>query len=197
MKNPLAFDLEEEHEEDDFFPMIGSLYPDEDDPFGDEEPTDDITDYEEVDEGLSGEGSNYNEEDVEYVDFLDVEDILNSPNNDVDEFYTNEKNYMFIREVTADPFLSIFMAWGRENERKKYGKSKVLPSGVWGFHDKYQGILIIRSVTLILRCYLVLLLRKGEWNELTGHSNDHGKDRSNSKTNSLQHGENDADQIEC
>ena len=164
---------------------------------GDEEPRDNIADYEEVDEGLSGEVSNYNEEEVEYVDFLSVEDILNSPNNDVDEFYTDGENYMFIREVTIDPFLSIFIACGREKEREKYCKSKVLSSGEWDFHDRHQGILMIRSVTLIFKCCLVLILRKGKWNELTAHLKDRGKDRSNSRLNSLQHGENDADQIEC
>jgi hypothetical protein len=97
------------------FPMFGTFYPDKDEQLGDEESTNDIGKYEEVDEGLSGDVSNYNEEEVEYVDFLGVEDILNSPNNDVDEFYTDEENYMFIREVTADPFLSIFMA---REERK-------------------------------------------------------------------------------
>jgi hypothetical protein len=62
-------------------------------------------------------------------------------------------------------------------------------------HDRDKGILMIRSVTLILGCCLVLILRKGEWNELTGHSKDRGEDRPNSRTNSLQCGENDADQI--
>ena len=109
-----------------FFPMFGGLYPDE----GDQLEEEDIADYEEVDEGLSGEVFNYNKE-VEYVDFLGVEDILNSPNNDVDKFYTDEENYMFIREVTTDPFLSILMARGREEERQKNGKSKVLLSGVF------------------------------------------------------------------
>ena len=76
-----------------FFPMFGGLYPDE----GDQLEEEDIADYEEVDEGLSGEVSNYNEEEVQYVDFLGVEDILNSPSNDLGEFYVNEKNYMFTR----------------------------------------------------------------------------------------------------
>jgi hypothetical protein len=53
---------------------------------------------------------------------------------------------------------------------------------------------MMRSVTLILGCCLVLILRKDEWNELTGHLKDCGKDLPNSRTNSLQHGENDADQ---
>jgi hypothetical protein len=95
IEEPLVSDLEEEHEEDGFFPMFGSLYPNEDDQLGDEELTADIAEYEKVDEGLLGDVSNYNEEEVEYVDFLGVEDILNSPNNDVEEFYTDEKNYMF------------------------------------------------------------------------------------------------------
>jgi hypothetical protein len=182
----LTSDLKEEHEKDGFFfPMFGDLYPDENDQLGDEKPTDDIAEYEKVDECLSSNVSNYNEEEVEYVDFLSVENILNSPTNDVDEFYTNEKNYILIRKVTVDPLLSIFMAHGRENEREKYGKSKVLPSGVWGFHDRHQGILMMRSITLILGCCLILILRKGEWSELTKHSKDHGKDRPNSMMNSL------------
>jgi hypothetical protein len=143
----------------------------------DEKPMDDIADYKEV----------------EYVDFLGVKDILNSPTNDVTEFYTDEENYMFIREVTADPFMSIFMARGRENEQEKYGKSEELASGVCGAHDRYQDIPMMRSVILILGCCLVLILRKGDWNELTGHPKDRGKDRPNSRANSLQLGEDDAD----
>jgi hypothetical protein len=52
----------------------------------------------------------------------------------------------------------------------------------------------MRSVTLILGCCLVLILSKGDWNELTGHPKDRGKDRPNSRTNSLQPREDDADQ---
>jgi hypothetical protein len=120
----LASILEEEHEEDEFFPMFGGLYLEEDNQLGDKEPTNDIDEYKEVDEGLSGDVSNYNEEEIGYVDFFGVEDILNSFNNDVDEFYTNEENYMFIKEVTTDPFLSIFMARGREKEQKKIWQTR-------------------------------------------------------------------------
>jgi hypothetical protein len=104
----------------------------------------------------------------------------------------DEKNYMFIREVTADLFMRIFMARGREKVQDKYGKSEELTSGVWGVHDKHQDISMMRSVTLILGCCLFLILRKGDWNELTGHSKDQGKDWPNSRTNSLQPGEDDA-----
>jgi hypothetical protein len=39
-------------------------------------------------------------------------------------------------------------------------------------------------------------VEKGEWNGLTGHLKDHGKDQLNSRTNSIKHEENDADQTE-
>jgi hypothetical protein len=88
------------------------------------------------------------------------------------------------------------MACGREKERQKNGKPEVLPNGVWGVHARYQGILMMRSVTLILGCCIILIVKKVKWNELIGHPKDHGKDRPNLRTNSLQHGENDADKIE-
>jgi hypothetical protein len=83
--------------------------------------------------------------------------------------------------------------WDRKGTRK-YGKSEELTSGVWGVHDRHQGISMMRSVTIILGCCLVLILRKGDWNELIRHPKDRGKDRSNSRVNSLQPGEDDADQ---
>ena len=138
---------------------------------------------------------NFYGKDVDYVDFLGIENILNSPQKDYGEFYADEENYMFTRESVADPFLSIFMAHGGEKEQQKNGKPGVLPSGVWAFQDKHQGIPMMRSVTLILECCLALILRKGEWNELTRHLKGHGKDQSNSRMNSLQRGENDADHI--
>jgi hypothetical protein len=44
---------------------------------------------------------------------------------------------MFTRESVIDPFLSVFMARGREKERQKNGKSEVLTSGVWGIQDRH------------------------------------------------------------
>ena len=117
--------------------------------------------------------SNYHEE--EYVYFLGVEDILNSPNTDLGEFYADEENYMFTREIMVDPFLSIFMARGREKEREKYGKVEYLLTDVRGFNDKHQGMLMMKSIAICVVCCLVLILRKGEWNELIGHPIDRGK----------------------
>jgi hypothetical protein len=198
IKEPLASNLEEEYEEDGFFPMFGGLYTDEDDQLEDEETTDDIADYEEDDkgeekeatgdiadyeeanEGLSDEVPNYNEEEVEYIDFLGVEDILNSPNNDLGEFYLDEENYMFTRETMVDSFLSIFMARGRENEQEKYGKVEYLPSDVRGFNNKHRDILMMKNIAFIVVCYLIVILRNGEWNELIGHPKDRRNDSSNS-----------------
>jgi hypothetical protein len=129
-------------------PIFCSVYPDEDGQLEDEESTDGIVDeeYPLEDGEPTNDITNCEEDDiadykeVKYVDFLGVEDILNSPNSDVDEFYTDEENYMFIREVTANPFMSIFMACGREKEQEKYDKSEELTSGMWGVHDRHQGI---------------------------------------------------------
>jgi hypothetical protein len=52
---------------------------------------------------------------------------------------------------------------------------------------------MIRSITFVVECCLVLVLRKGEWNKLTGHSKHHGNDSPNSRANSLQPGEDDVD----
>jgi hypothetical protein len=96
--------------------------------------------------------------------------LSDSHDNDCDEFIVYEENYMFTRETTTNPFLSIFMARGRERKREK---PRILPSGVRHLHDNHQGILIMKSITFIIECCLVLILRRGEWNELTGHLTDH------------------------
>ena len=137
IEEPLASDLKEEYEEYGLHPMFSSLYPDKDDQLEDEEPTGDIADYEEddivddedVDEDLPSEVPNFNGEDVDYINFLGIDNILNS-HDDYGEFYTDEENYMFTRESVVDPFLSVFMARGRKKERQKNGKSEILPSGV-------------------------------------------------------------------
>jgi hypothetical protein len=53
---------------------------------------------------------------------------------------------------------------------------------------------MVKSVTFIMGCGIVVILRSGEWNELTRHPKDRGKDSPNSKANSLQPGEDDVDQ---
>jgi hypothetical protein len=41
------------------------------------------------------------------------------------------------------------------------------------------GFLMIGGIKCILGCCLVLILRKGDWNELTEHPKDRGKDSLN------------------
>lgn len=52
-------------------------------------------------------------EEVDSMDFVGIENILsNSPNNDFEEFYTVEENFIFKREEIVDPFLGgLYGAW--------------------------------------------------------------------------------------
>jgi hypothetical protein len=107
---------------------------------------------------------------INYVDFLGIDNILLNVG-----FCAVGKIFVFTREKA----------------REEYGKSEELPSGMLGFHNKHQSMLMMKSVALIVGYCLVLIVRKVEWNELIGHPKDRGKDRPNSRTNSLQQGEND------
>jgi hypothetical protein len=107
---------------------------------------------------------------INYVDFLGIDNILLNVG-----FCAVGKIFVFTREKA----------------REEYGKSEELPSGVLGFHNKHRSMLMMKSVALIVGYCLVLIVRNVEWNELTGHPKDRGKDRPNSRTNSLQQGEND------
>ena len=103
-----------------------------------------------------------------------------------DEFYADEENYMFTRETTTDPFLSIFMACGRKKTRGKHGKHEVWQAGMWGLQNNHHNLPMIKNIMFVVGCCLVLVLRKGEWNKLIGQPKDHGKDNSNLRANSLQ-----------
>jgi hypothetical protein len=65
--------------------------------------------------------------------------------------------------------------------------------GVNNFKYNTRSMLMMKSVAFIGGCCFVLVLRMGEWNELTRHSKDCGKNRRNSRTNSFQLREDDAD----
>jgi hypothetical protein len=171
----LASVLEEEHGEDGFFPMFGGLYPDKDEQLGGEEPTYDIAEYGEVDEGLSGDVFNYNEKEAEYVDFIGVNVILSNSSNQVcDEIYMVEGNVLSKGDRVVASYLKIFMAYGKDKAREKCGKS-TQQCEVWGFHDKHRSMPMMMNVAFIGKCRLVLIWRKGEWNELIGHPKDRGR----------------------
>jgi cell division protein FtsN len=65
--------------------------------------------------------------------------------------------------------------------------------GVNNFKYNTRSMPMMKSVAFIEGCCFVLVLRMGEWNELTGHPKDRGKNQQNSRTNSLQPGDDDAD----
>jgi hypothetical protein len=68
-----------------------------------------------VDKSFEDKICDFNVEIIDYVDFLGIDNILfNFHNND--GFGAVGNNYMFKREVPADPFLGIFMARGKETE---------------------------------------------------------------------------------
>jgi hypothetical protein len=52
---------------------------------------------------------------------------------------------------------------------------------------------MMRAIRYIIGCDIVVILRRGEWNELTGLLMDRGKNWLNSRMNSPQPGENDVD----
>ena len=89
MESLLPSDQGEGNEVDLLTTMIYALHPEEDKPLGKVEPTDSIAEsnvifvHHELDGDPSSDMPNFNSEEVGYVDFLGIEDILlNSPNND-------------------------------------------------------------------------------------------------------------------
>ena len=68
-----------------------------------------------VDKSSEDKISDFNVKITDYVDFLGIYNILFNFHN-YDGFSAVGKNYMFTRELLADPFLGIFMAHGREKE---------------------------------------------------------------------------------
>jgi hypothetical protein len=131
---------------------------------------------------------------IHQVDFLGVDAILSKTfNQSCDEIYGVETTFLSKSEGVFVSSLGILMACRKGEAQKKHDKS-TWQSGVWGFHDKHQGMSMMKNVTFIMGCSLVVILRKGEWNQLTGHSKDRGKNQPNSRMNSLQPGEDDVDQ---
>jgi hypothetical protein len=85
------------------------------------------------------------------------------------------------------------MACGRSKAREKHNKF-TQKRGVWGFHNNHQDTLLMKSTMIIMGRDLFVKLRRGDWNELTGHPKDRGKNQLNSRIISLKPGEDDVDQ---
>jgi hypothetical protein len=130
---------------------------------------------------------------IHQVDFLGVDAILSKTFNQIcDKIYGAETTFLSKSEGVFVRSLGILMACGKGEAQEKHNKF-TWQSGVWGFHDKHQGMSMMKSVTFIMGRGLAVKLRRDDWNELTGHPKDRGRDRPNSRMNSLQPGEDDVD----
>jgi hypothetical protein len=131
---------------------------------------------------------------IHQVDFLGIDAILSKTfNQSCNKIYGAETTFLSKSKGVFVRSLGILMAYGKGEAQEKHNKF-TWQSGVWGFHDKHQGMSMVKSVMFTMECGIVVILKSGEWNELTGHPKDRGKDGPNSKANSLQLGEDDVDQ---
>jgi hypothetical protein len=106
---------------------------------------------------------------IHQVDFLRVDAILSKTfNQGCNEIYGVETTFLSNSEGVFVSSLGILMAYEKGEAQEKYDKS-TWQSGVWGVHDKHQGMSMMKNVTFIMGCGLVVILRNGEWNELTRH----------------------------
>jgi hypothetical protein len=119
------------------------------------------------------------ESSIHQVDFLGINDILSKTfNQSCDEIHGAKMTFLSKSEGVFVSSLGIPMAYGKGEVQEKHDKS-TWQSGVWSFHDKHRVISMMKSVTFIIGCDLVVILRRREWNELTEHPKDRGKDSSN------------------
>jgi hypothetical protein len=133
---------------------------------------------------------------IDYVDFIGIDAILsNYSSQHCDEIYMVEKSFLSKIERVFVSSVGILIACRKSKAREKQKKS-TQKRDVWGFHNNHQGTPPMKSIMITMGRGLVVKLRRGEWNELTGHLKDRGKAWLNSRMNSLQPGEDDADQIQ-
>ena len=102
--------------------------------------------------------------------------------------YLNLEKINYVDFFGIETFLSTF-----PKQNLDVSVSMVEEIGTNNFNYNTQSMPMMKSVAFIGGCCFVLVLRMGEWNELTEHPKDCGKNRPNLRTNSHQQGENDAD----
>jgi hypothetical protein len=110
-----------------------------------------------------------------------------SPKSEISQWGLEKINYMDFLGV--ETFLSTF-----PKQNLDVGVGMMEEIGVNNFKYNTQSMPMMKSFAFIRGCCFVLVLRMGEWNELTGHPKDRGRNRRNSRTKSLQPGEDNADQ---
>jgi hypothetical protein len=98
---------------------------------------------------------------INYVNFIRVDAILSNSSNQIG----NE----------------IYMAGERREEHDNVDELDFWQTDVQGNQDYHHRLPMIRGIKCILGCCLVLILIRGDWNELTRHPKDRRKDSSNSR----------------
>jgi hypothetical protein len=109
-----------------------------------------------------------------------------SSNSEIPQWGLEKINYVDFLGV--ETFLSTF-----PKQNLDVGVGMVEEIGLNNFKYNTRTIPMKKSIAFIEGCCFVLVLKMGEWNELTRHPKDHRKNLRNSRTNSLQPGEDDAD----
>jgi predicted lactoylglutathione lyase len=156
---------------------------------------DDNSTYHVMVKSLEGKVFNFNVEPIDYVDFIGIDAILSDySNKNCDEIHMVEKAFLSKIEKVFVSSLGILMACGKSKARENHNKS-TQKRGVWGFHNNHEDTPLIKSTMIIMGRVVVVKLRRDDWNELTEHPKNRGRDRPNSRMNSLQPGKDDVDQI--
>jgi hypothetical protein len=186
IEEPLAFALEEEHEE--LGKQVDEVNLSESFALFDDNST-----YYVPVKSLEGKVFDFSVEPIDYVDFIGIDAILsNYSSQNCDEIYMVEEAFLSKIERVFVSSLGIRMACRKSKAREKHNKS-TQKRGMWGFHNNHQDTPLMKITMIIMGRGLAVKLRRDDWNELTGHPKDRGRDRPNSRTNSLQPGEDDVD----
>jgi hypothetical protein len=146
-------------------------------------------DYHVLDESPHNEGFQLSNEEISYVDLIGIGRFLsNSPSNKLDVgFGVLANNFNFCGQERIDNSLKTFME--RELEKINERREKI---GLFQFSVKL--VIVIGCNLFIFWFQVTLVLKNTGWNELIGHPKDRGKEDSNSRTNSFQPGETDAEE---
>jgi hypothetical protein len=186
IEEPLAFALEEEHEE--LGKQVDEVNLSESFALFDDNST-----YYVLVKSLEGKVFDFSVEPIDYVDFIGIDAILsNYSSQNCDEIYMVEEAFLSKIERVFVSSLGIRMASRKSKAREKHNKS-TQKRGMCGFHNNHQDTPLMKITMIIMGRGLAIKLRRDDWNELTGHPKDRGRDRPNSRTNSLQPGEDDVD----
>jgi hypothetical protein len=102
---------------------------------------------------------NFGVKPIDWVDFIGINAILSNSSNQLGD--------------------EICMTGERREKHDNVDKLDFWQTNVQGNQDYHHRLLMIKGVKCILGCCLVVILRNGEWNELTGHPKDCGKDSLN------------------